>query len=64
MKELYSKYIHFNSHTNKWYIFERSEQSFYLTDNSKIKSLKEFDSVEELVKYYQNKESNLKSKKV
>jgi hypothetical protein len=58
MQELYNKLIHFNSYTDKWYIFDRSEQSLYLTDNSKMKSLKEFDTIEDLLKNFKYKDNN------
>jgi hypothetical protein len=42
----------------KWCIFDRSEQSLYLTDNSKMKSLKEFDTIEDLLKNFKYKDNN------
>ena len=58
MQELYNKLIHFNSYMGKWCIFDRSEQSLYLTDNSKMKSLKEFDTIEDLLKNFKYKDNN------
>jgi hypothetical protein len=50
MYALYSKYIHYNEYTNKWCVFDRSESSLYLNDRSKLETLQEYDSIDELLK--------------
>lgn len=49
MYNLYSKFIHFNEYTQKWNVFERDEASLYLNDRGAMKSLKTYDSIEELL---------------
>jgi hypothetical protein len=48
---LYGHYIHYNSITKTWNVFNRSEQSIYLNDRSKMKSLMTFNTSEEFIKY-------------
>jgi|688.fasta_scaffold21073_4 hypothetical protein len=57
MYNLYSKYIHYNEYTQKWYVFERSEATHYLNDSAKLKTLKEYKSIEDLLKDHK-KETN------
>lgn len=50
MYALYSKYIHYNEYTLKWCVFDRTEASIYLNDKTKLESLQEYDTIEELLK--------------
>lgn len=56
MYNLYSKFIHYNEYTKKWNVFERDEAIHYLNNPSVMKSLKSYDSIEELLN--DNKQTN------
>jgi len=57
MYALYSKYIHYNEFNQKWYVFDRSEASLYLNDRTKLETLREYNTIEELLKDHK-KETN------
>jgi hypothetical protein len=48
--QLYGCYIHYNEFEKTWNVFSREEQSYYLNDKTKMKSLVTFSSFEELTK--------------
>lgn len=45
---LYLCYIHYNDFEKTWNVFSRDEQSLYLNDRAKMKTLMSFSSFEEL----------------
>ena len=53
MHNLYTKFIHYNEYTKKWCVFDREEASKYL-NGDKMKSLKEFDSIEKLLETFKS----------
>jgi hypothetical protein len=58
MYNLYNKYIHYNEYTQTWYAFDRAEASFYLSDWDKMKTLKEYKSIEDLLKDHKTKNND------
>jgi hypothetical protein len=58
MYNLYNNYIHYNEYTQTWYTFDRSEASLYLSDWDKMKTLKEYKSIEELLKDHKKKNND------
>jgi hypothetical protein len=48
---LYNHYMHFNHIEGTWNIFDRNEQSIYLTDRQNMKSLITFNTTEDFIKY-------------
>lgn len=59
MYDLYQKFIHYNEYTNKWYAFNREEANWYLTDPKRMKSLKEYKTIEELLNDHKIKDNEL-----
>ena len=55
MYNLYQKFIHYNEYTKKWISFNREETGLYLNDSKKMKTLKEFNSIEDLLKDHKQK---------
>lgn len=58
MYDLYQKYIHYNEYTKKWYSFDRNEASIYMNDPKSMKTLKEYNSIEDLLKDHKVKEND------
>lgn len=58
MYNLYSKFIHYNEYTKKWYLFERDESKYYFDNMDLMKSLKEYNSIEELLNDNKNIEND------
>jgi hypothetical protein len=55
MYNLYQKFIHYNEYTKKWYSFNRDESILYLNDPKKMESLKEYNSIDDLLKDHKQK---------
>jgi len=55
MYNLYPKFIHYNEYTKKWFAFDREEAVLYLNDNTQMESLKEYNSIEDLLKDHKQK---------
>jgi len=55
MYNLYPKFIHYNEYTKKWFAFDRTEAVLYLNDPTEMKTLKEYNSIEDLLKDHKQK---------
>ena len=55
MYNLYQKFIHYNEYSKKWIAFDREESGLYLNDPKKMKTLKEYNSIEDLLKDHKQK---------
>jgi hypothetical protein len=55
MYNLYQKFIHYNEYTKKWFSFDRDESILYLNDPTKMETLKEYNSIEDLLKDHKQK---------
>lgn len=58
MIDLYHKFIHYNGYSKKWCCFDRSEAVQYMNDRNKMKTLKEYNTVEDLIKDHKIKEND------